>query len=301
MEANMPNKIGVIGLGNMGSGMAASLVRGGFTVLGIDTVQAAKDRAMSVGVEIVNSIADLTRSVDVVLTMLPDTPDVDLCLMGTGGVLEHARSGMLIIESSTIAPAITRRAAAAFNLKECAFIDAPVGRSPANAAGGTLMFMVGAAPNDFVQARPYLEAMGTDIHHCGEVGTGIAMKLVLNLLGQSTCQLSAEAMALGMKMGLSLETLLPILTGGIGRNGFIADYWPTKVLRGDTEPGFAIRLSAKDLRLATTMAEESGVPVKTAVAAAAAVNQAAKTHGNLDVSGLLNVACENAGVKLEVD
>ena len=101
-------------------------------------------------------------------------------------------------------------------------------------------------------------------------------------------------------MGLSLETLLPILTGGIGRNGFIADYWPTKVLRGDTEPGFAIRLSAKDLRLATTMAEESGVQVKTAAAAAAAVHEAAQTHGHLDVSGLLTAACEKDGVSIDV-
>ena len=122
------------------------------------------------------------------------------------------------------------------------------------------------------------------------------MKLVLNLLGQSTCQLSAEVKALGLKMGLALETLHPILTGGIGHNGFIADYWPTKVLRGDTEPGFAIRLSAKDLRLAAAMAEEAGAPIP---AGAAAVNRAAETHGHLDVSGMLTIACENAGVRSE--
>ena len=187
--------------------------------------------------------------------------------------------------------------AAALIAKGCAFIDAPVGRAPSNAADGTLMFMVGGAPEDFDLAKAYLDAMGTDIHHCGPVGTGIAMKLVLNLLGQSTCQLSAEVMALGLKMGLSMETLHPILTGGIGRNGFVADYWPTKVLRGDTEPGFAIRLSAKDLRLAAVMAEEAGAPIPTGAAAAAAVNRAAETHGELDVSGMLTVACENAGVK----
>jgi 4-hydroxybutyrate dehydrogenase / sulfolactaldehyde 3-reductase len=293
----MSDTIGVIGLGNMGGGMAASLARAGFTVLGFDTVQAARDRAEVAGIGVVQDIATLAGQANAILTMLPDSPDVEACLLGGGGVLEHVRPGTVIIEASTIAPATTKRAAAAFVAKGCAFIDAPVGRAPSNAADGTLMFMVGASAEGFVRARPYLDAMGTDIHHCGEVGTGIAMKLVLNLLGQSTCQLSAEVMALGMKMGLSLETLHPILTGGIGRNGFIADYWPTKVLRGDTEPGFAIRLSAKDLRLAAAMAEEAGAPIPTGAAAASAVNKAAETHGHLDVSGMLTVACENAGVK----
>jgi 4-hydroxybutyrate dehydrogenase / sulfolactaldehyde 3-reductase len=296
-EIIMSNTIGVIGLGNMGGGMAASLARAGFTVLGVDTVSAARDRASAAGIQVVDDIASLAGRVDAILTMLPDSPDVEACLLGSGGVLDHVQPGTLIIEASTIAPATTKKAAAALVEKGCTFIDAPVGRAPANAADGTLMFMVGAAAADFDRAKPYLDAMGTDIHHCGGVGTGIAMKLVLNLLGQSTCQLSAEVMALGMKMGLSLETLHPILTGGIGRNGFVADYWPAKVLRGDTEPGFAIRLSAKDLRLASAMAQEAGAPIPTAAAAAAAVNEAAQTHGHLDVSGMLTVACENAGVK----
>jgi 4-hydroxybutyrate dehydrogenase / sulfolactaldehyde 3-reductase len=293
----MSTTIGVIGLGNMGGGMAASLARAGFTVLGIDTAEAARDRAAAAGIQVVDDIASLTSQADAILTMLPDSPDVEACLLGPDGVAEHVRPGTLIIEASTIAPATTKQAASVLIAKGCTFIDAPVGRAPANAADGTLMFMVGAAPDDFARAKPYLDAMGSDIHHCGEVGTGIAMKLVLNLLGQSTCQLSAEVMALGMKMGLSLETLHPILTGGIGRNGFVADYWPTKVLRGDTTPGFAIRLSAKDLRLAAAMAEEAGAPIPTGAAAAAAVNEAAETHGHLDVSGMLTVACENAGVK----
>lgn len=98
-------------------------------------------------------------------------------------------------------------------------------------------------------------------------------------------------------MGSLLETLHPILSGGIGRNGFIADYWPTKVLRGDTEPGFAIRLSAKDPRLAAAMAEEAGAPILTGAVAASAVNKTAEAHGHLDVSGMLTVDCENAEVK----
>lgn len=120
------------------------------------------------------------------------------------------------------------------------------------------------------------------------------MKLVLNLLGAINLLAQRQGDGVRLKMGMLLETLHPILTGGIGRNGFIVDYWLTKVLRGDTEPGFAICSSAKDLRLAAAMAD---APILTGAAAASAMNRTAEAHGHLDVSGMLTVACENAEVK----
>ncbi len=161
----MAKTIGVIGLGNMGGGMAASLARAGFAVTGLDTASAARERAGAAGVRIASDIRDLLDGADAVLTMLPDSPDVETCMLGAGGVAEHVRPGTLIIEASTIAPATTKAVAAAFTAKGCGFIDAPVGRAPANAANGTLMFMVGASEADFARARPYLDAMGSDIHH----------------------------------------------------------------------------------------------------------------------------------------
>ena len=158
-------------------------------------------------------------------------------LTGAEGVCHHARPGTLVIDSSTIAPAFTDRAASELAAAGLDFIDAPVGRSPAEAVAGRLLFMVGAEPAQLERARPLLNAMGDTVLHCGSVGSGIRMKLVLNLLSQSTCQLSAEVVALGLKLGLELDTLLGALGGGLGSNGFITRYWPTKVLAGDTAPG----------------------------------------------------------------
>lgn len=278
--------VGVIGLGNMGSGMAASLARGGFRVVGFDT-----DPAKAVpGVTAAGSLAELAAGSDAVLTMLPDSPQVEAALLGPDGVSAHARPGTLVIDSSTVAAATTEKLDRSLTEAGLAFIDAPVGRAPANAADGTLMFMVGAHDADLARAMPLLEAMGTDINHCGAPGRGIAMKLVLNTLSLSTCQLSAEVVALGEKMGLEIDTMLPVLTGGLGRNGYLATYWPTKVLAGDTEPGFAIKLAAKDLGLAMDMAAEAGAALPTARAAAEAVQRANEKFGDLDVSGLLTVA-----------
>jgi 4-hydroxybutyrate dehydrogenase/sulfolactaldehyde 3-reductase len=288
--------IGVIGLGNMGSGMAASLARAGFEVCGFDTAAASAEKTRAAGVTPVTSIAEVAERAEAILTMLPDTPDVEAVLLGADGVHRYARPGTLIIDSSTIAPALTDRAATEFTAAGFGFIDAPVGRSPAEAAAGKLLFMVGATPENLIRAQPLLDAMGDTILHCGAAGTGIRMKLVLNLLSQSTCQLSAEVTALGLKLGLELDTLLGVLGGGLGSNGFITRYWPVKVLAGDTTPGFAIRLSAKDLRLASEMAAQAEAPIPTGSAAAAAVNRASIEHGDLDVSGLLAVACANAGV-----
>lgn len=290
------NRIGVIGLGNMGGGMAASLARAGFEVLGFDKAVITAEKARSTGITPLATLAEVAQRADAILTMLPDTPDVEAALLGAEGVRRYARPGTLVIDSSTIAPACTDRAVSDLAAASLDFIDAPVGRSPAEAATGKLLFMVGAEPTQLERARPLLDAMGDTVLHCGAAGSGIRMKLVLNLLSQSTCQLSAEVVALGLKLGLNLDTLLGALGGGLGSNGFITRYWPTKVLAGDTEPGFSIHLSAKDLRLASEMAVQAGVPIPTGSTAAAAVNRASIENGELDVSGLLEVACADAGI-----
>ena len=295
--------VGVIGLGNMGSGMAASLVRAGFKVLGFDICTNACEKASLAGITIIASIAELAQAADAILTMLPDTPEVETALLGNEGVCKNTRPGTLVIDSSTVAPALTDQVGAKLAANGLSFMDAPVGRSPVEAATGKLLFMVGADSKVFDRSQPLLNAMGDTSVHCGDVGMGIRMKLVLNLLSQSTCQLSAEVVALGLKIGLELDTLLSVLGGGLAANGFITRYWPTKVLAGDTQPGFSIRLSAKDLRLASELAKAAEVKIPTGAAAAVAVNQASRRWGDMDVSGLLKIACSEVGVaeKFETD
>jgi len=295
---NEAPSFGVIGLGNMGGGMARTLARKGLSTFGFDISASACRRAEEGGVTIVDSIAVLCEKAGTIISVLPDSPQVNDAYLGKGGIVANLHPGTDCIECSTIEPAITDAVARAAMAAGGRFMDAALGRSPAQAERGELLFMTGADPDDQARLAPVLWLMGDEIHHCGPVGAGIRTKLVLNLLSQSTCQLSAEVVALGIKMGLDRDTLLRVMGGGLGANGFITRYWPTKVLRGDTSPGFAIELSAKDLRHAMAMAAEAGVTMPTAAAAAGAVNAAVEGHGDKDVSGLLLAACENAGVDL---
>ena len=290
-------KIGFLGLGNMGGPMARNLAKAGYAVNGYDIAEAALERAVAGGVQAGKSVAEALDGADAVLSILSDTPDVEACLLADDDTLAGLATGALVMEKSTISPAVTDRLAAAAEVKGFDFLDAPVGRGPAQSETGELLFMVGGEAATLERARPLLDVMGTTIHHCGAIGTGIRTKLVNNYLSQSTCQISAEAVALGLKMGLELETLLPIMTGRLATNQYFASYWPTKVLIGDIEPGFAIRLSAKDLRLAIAMAEEAGAAVSTGKAAAGRVRAAAEDMGNKDVSALLIAACAASGTE----
>ena len=292
--------VSVIGLGNMGGGMARTLVRGGYQVTGYDRSSAARDRAAAGGVTIASSLLAAADKAEVLISVLPDTSQVVSCYLDQDGILGALSPGALCIECSTIEPAATDRLADVLATANCSLVDAAMGRSPIEAETGDLLFMVGGTDQDIARARPLLDTLGNQTEHCGPVGTGIRTKLTLNLLSQATCQLSAEVVALGLKMGLDRDSLLTVLGSGLGANGFITRYWPAKVLAGDTEPGFAIELSAKDLRYAVAMAAEAGVAIPTGQAAAA-VNRAARTHGGVDVSGLLQVACDQVGVDIGRD
>jgi len=228
--------------------------------------------------------------------MLPDTPDALACWTGTGNALAPMNPGGLVMEMSTIAPSATDQIAAAASDAGMTFVDAPVGRGPAQSESGELLFMVGADDAALERARPLFDAMGDTVIHCGAVGTGIRTKLVNNYLSQSTCQLSAEAVALGLKMGLSLDKFLPVMLGSLATNQYLANYWQTKVLAGDIEPGFAIRLSHKDLSLAIEMADQAGASVATGRAAREQVREASEKMADQDVSALLIAACAKSGV-----
>ncbi len=294
---NTPTRVGFVGLGNMGGGMARNLARKGFSVSGYDINAKALNRAVEGGVIAADSAVEAAAGANVLITILPDTPDVLGCLTGEDGALNSLQPGALVMEMSTIAPAAIDQIAGNTKAKNLDFIDAPVGRGPAQAESGELLFMVGGDDTALDRARPLLDAMGDTVIHCGAVGTGIRTKLVNNFLSQSTCQLSAEAVALGLKMGLELDKFLPVMTGSLATNQYLASYWPSKVLSGDIEPGFAIRLSQKDLNLAIEMADQAGATVATGRAARDQIMEAAEQMGEQDVSALLIAACAKAAVK----
>jgi 4-hydroxybutyrate dehydrogenase/sulfolactaldehyde 3-reductase len=159
--------------------------------------------------------------------------------------------------------------------------------------------MVGGTDADLARAMPLLEAMGNKIIRCGGPGAGITMKIVLNFLAMSTCQLTAEALTLGTKLGLSARTMYDVITNSLSNNDHLKNYWPTKVLAGDIDPGFAIDLAYKDLSIGVTTANAAGVPVFTGAAARECLGQARTGQGlgGKDITAVLVAAANNAGVK----
>jgi 4-hydroxybutyrate dehydrogenase / sulfolactaldehyde 3-reductase len=289
-------RIAFIGLGRMGRGMALNLCRKGFRLVVFDIAPRPVQDLVAAGAIAAASVADAARDADVVITMLPNSAIVMDVVAGPEGVLAHARAGAIVMDMSTVAPEVSDTLAAAALKKELSFVDAPVGRLASHADRGESLFMVGASERDFEAVKPLLEAMGTTIHHCGPIGTGTRTKLVNNYLAIVSCHLNAEALTLSQKFGLSLEKTLEVIHGTTATNGQLKIAWPTKVLKGDTEPGFSIDLAHKDLTLIIEAANAVRAPVPVAAAAREAYSTArARGFGGKDFSAMGDAWCELAG------
>jgi 4-hydroxybutyrate dehydrogenase/sulfolactaldehyde 3-reductase len=289
--------IGFIGLGKMGRPMAANLCRKGARVVVYDVNPQPAAELSQLGAETATSVADLAVRSDIVFTMLPDSPIVEDVIAGRDGVLANAPWGSVVVDMSTIDPRVTDRLAAAASAKGIGFADAPVGRLASHAERGESLFMVGAADDVFARVKPLLDAMGTTIHHCGGVGTGMRTKLINNFLAIVSCEMNAEAIALSQRFGLSLETTLNVIHGTTATNGQLKMAWATKVFTGDVEPGFTIDLAHKDLSLIVDAANAAKVPVPIAAVAREAYSAArGQGHGGKDFSAMVDVACELAAI-----
>jgi 4-hydroxybutyrate dehydrogenase/sulfolactaldehyde 3-reductase len=290
--------IGFIGLGNMGRPMAANLCKKGYALVVHDINPAPVEVLAALGARAAGSVAAVAGASDVVLTMLPNSAIVEEVIAGRDGVLAHVRKGATVIDMSTIDPRATDRLAAAARLRGVDFVDAPVGRLASHAERGESLFMIGAADDTFERVKPLFEAMGTSIHHCGGVGTGMRTKLVNNYLAIISCQLNAEALALSQRFGLSLEKTLEVLYGTTATNGQLKIAWPVKVLKGDLEPGFTIDLAHKDLTLIVEAGNAAAVPMPVAAAAREAFSTArSRGYGDRDFSSMVDVLCEVAGIE----
>lgn len=289
-------RVGFVGLGNMGRPMATSLVTKGFPVVAYDVVETNTQILAQRGAKAARNVAEVVAQSDVIVTMLPNTPDVDGVV---AEVLKSGRKGQLHMDMSTIDPIASKRFAAALATKGIGWVDAGVGRSPAHAERGESLFMVGGTDADLKRVEPLLNAMGNKTILCGGPGAGITMKIVLNFLAMSTCQLTAEALTLGTKLGLTGRTMYDVITNSLANNDHLKNYWPTKVLTGDIDPGFAIDLAYKDLSIGVTTANAAGVPVFTGAAARECLGQAraAQGLGGKDITAVLVAAANNAGVK----
>ncbi len=250
--------IGFIGIGIMGSGMAANLVGAGHDVVVWNRTR-SKAEAVD-GASVADTPAELFERCEVAMICVSDTPDVIDLFEGTHGLLDAVRSGQLIVDHSTISPSETIRLGERVAERGGAWIDAPVSGGSEGAARGTLSIMIGGDTADVERATPYLEAFGTTITHVGGLGDGQAVKLVNQILVVVNQLAVSEALVFAEAAGLDLERTLDAVSGGAAGSWMLANRGP-QMIADDWRPGFTIDLQQKDLRLVLERADQLGVPV----------------------------------------
>jgi 2-hydroxy-3-oxopropionate reductase len=255
-------RIGVIGLGIMGAPMARNLLRAGHAVTVMSRTRARVEGLVAEGATPADSPAAVARAVDAVVTMLPDTPDVEAVIAGPGGVLEGAARGLLAIDMSTIAPAAARTLAARAAEAGVALLDAPVSGGEQGAVAGTLSIMVGGERAAFERATPVFAALGRQMTYMGGPGQGQMTKLVNQVVGATTLAAVAEGVLLAARAGLDPAAMVRAVGAGAASSWMLAEQAP-RMQRRDFAPGFMVRLQQKDLRLALAAAAELRVPLPT--------------------------------------
>jgi 4-hydroxybutyrate dehydrogenase/sulfolactaldehyde 3-reductase len=293
--------IGFVGLGTMGGPMARNVLRKGFPVKGFDLDPAAIERHREAGGATAGSPKEAAEGVDVLITMLPDGPDVERAILGEDGAIHGLKSDAVVIDMSTIDPAYTRRIGKVLAERGVAMVDSPVGKTADHAIAGTLTLIVGGDRKVVDDVRSVLDCMGTDFFYCGELGMGEAMKLANNFLANTILSATSEALVMGVKAGLSLETMMSVMRTTMAWNNQLGVSMPKKALADDFSLGFMVRLAEKDHRLAVQMAKSLGVETPVGSAAFDVLKQASSNGlAGLDVSAVLRLREEQAGVRVRL-
>src|SRR4051794_13267128 len=287
--------VGFIGLGIMGGPMAANLVRAGFDVVGYNRSPGKVDRLVDQGGRGAGSVAEAVRDADVVVTVLPDSSDVEAVALGAEGVFANARPGLLYIDMSTIRPATARTVAEAGRKVDIRVLDAPVSGGEQGAIDGTLSVMVGGAADDVAAARPVLDAVGSTIVHVGPCGAGQTVKAANQLIAAGNIQLVAEAIVLLEASGVDTEAATSALGGGLAGSAVLQRKAPDMIARR-FRPGFTCELHHKDLGILMSVARDAGVviPVGSVVTQLMAA-VVAQGHGSLDNGALLRLVEQLSG------
>ncbi|BAN48029.1 3-hydroxyisobutyrate dehydrogenase [Metapseudomonas resinovorans] len=289
--------IGFIGLGNMGGPMALNLAKAGHRLHVFDLSQLAVAQLVEAGARSLDSPAAVARAgVEVIISMLPAAQHVKSVYLGEDGLLANVPKGVLLIDSSTIDPHSAREVAAAASKQGNPMLDAPVSGGTGGAAAGTLTFMVGGAAADFDRAHPVLSAMGRNIVHCGDSGNGQVAKVANNMLLGISMIGVAEAMSLGVSLGMDAKTLAGILNTSSGRcwSSEINNPYPGVLENAPASRGysggFGSDLMLKDLGLATEAAKQIRQPVILgALAQQLYQSFSLQGHGGLDFSAIIKL------------
>ncbi|MGV4929595.1 2-hydroxy-3-oxopropionate reductase [Streptomyces sp. BHT-5-2] len=279
--------IGFLGLGIMGSPMAVNLAKAGHTVLGWNRSPGKADALVAAGGREAASVAGAVADADVVITMVPASPQVEALAYGPDGIVANARRGALLIDMSSITPQTSVDLARNAAQKGLRVLDAPVSGGEAGAVEGVLSIMVGGERADFDAARPILEALGTTLVHCGPHGSGQTVKAANQLIVAVNIQAVAEAVVFLEKSGVDLAAALDVLGGGLAGSTVLTRK-QDNFLRRAYDPGFRLELHHKDMGIVTDAARTVGAPLPVGAAAAQLIASAvARGDGALDHSALL--------------
>jgi 2-hydroxy-3-oxopropionate reductase len=290
--------VAFIGLGIMGGPMAANLVEAGFDVTGYNRSPDKVKTLVEAGGRGADSVAEAVRGAEVILTIVPDSPDVEDVTGGDDGIFAHAEKGALYIDMSSIRPDVAVRVAQAGRDAGLRVLDAPVSGGEAGAVEGSLSIMVGGEPDDFAAARPVLDAVGKTIVHVGPAGSGQTVKAANQLIVAGNIELLAEAIVFLEAYGVDTDAALKVLGGGLA-GSTVLDRKGANMLAREFQPGFRLALHHKDLGIVASAAREAGVVIPLgAVVGQLVAAMVARGDGGLDHSGLLKLVSELSGREL---
>jgi 2-hydroxy-3-oxopropionate reductase len=290
--------IGFIGLGIMGRPMSKHLIKAGHDLIVYDIVPTAVADVAAAGAQAGQSIADVAARSPIIITMLPDSPDVQKVLAGEGGVFSAAKKGTLIIDMSTISPVVTRQLVEQAHAKGLRILDAPVSGGERGAIDATLSIMIGGDAALVQEAMPYFQIMGKTIVHVGGNGAGQVVKACNQIMVAMQMQAMAEALVLGAKAGVDPAKIIEVLTGGYARSRVMEVRGP-EILKRNFKPGFKVNLHYKDLTIALATGSEYGVPLPgTALVHELFGAMKAQGRGDYDHSGIITILEDLA--KIEV-
>lgn len=256
----MSERVGFVGLGIMGRGMAHNLLKAGFDVRVWNRTASRADALVEAGATAGDSPADVAAHSDITIICVSDTPDVEAVILGENGVIHGVKAGDLVIDCSTISPQVTQSIAQTLAEKEVHMLDAPISGGSEGAANGTLSIMIGGEAAQVERAMPVFEAMGKTITHVGESGAGQTVKLVNQVLVVGNCLAMCEALMLAQAGGVDLRKAFDAVSKGAAGSWMFTNRAP-QIIERDWRPGFTIDLQQKDVRLVLDAADELGVPV----------------------------------------
>jgi 2-hydroxy-3-oxopropionate reductase len=282
-------RVGYIGLGLMGKSIALNILRAGFPLTVHNRSRPAVEELCAEGAMSADTPAEVAAQVDIVFTNLPDSPDVELVVLGPGGVGESAREGLIFVDNSTIKPAVSRRIAEELGRAGTLALDAPVSGGDIGARDGTLAIMVGGEAGALQKVMPVFQVMGRTVTHVGPAGAGQIAKAANQIMVAAQMVAMGELLIFAQKAGADPRKVIEAIKGGAAQC-WTLDVKPARLFAGNRAPGFKAHMMAKDLNIVMDSAREYGIPLPSAAEHAQLFSAMLQLGlGDLDNSGVIAV------------